>query len=164
MTFRSQPKNCQIRRTVTCDLTNWRNTKCDIMFCMKYIPSGHLVFIFGQPRGESLPSWSSLPVCRTHRVPTYPWLSSASERFSFSKPDLPYSGLRDPSTHTFSESWWCELSKYGQNGKQQQTTNNDKKQQRQTMKNDKQQQVTNKNERQTMTKEKQQQTTTNNNN
>ena len=43
------------------------------MFCMKYIPSGHLVFIFGQPRGESFPSWSFLPACRTHRVPTYPW-------------------------------------------------------------------------------------------
>ena len=58
--------------------------------------------------------------CRTHRVPTYPWYFPSpspstwtGKRFLFSKPDLPYSGLRDPSTHIFSESWWCQLSKFG---------------------------------------------------
>ena len=46
--------------------------------------------------------------CRIHRVPTYPWYfppsSRTSQWFSFSKPDLPYSSLKVPSTHTFSES------------------------------------------------------------
>ena len=48
--------------------------------------------------------------CRTHRVPTYPWYfpsspsSRTGRRFLFQKPDLAYSSLRVPSTHTFSES------------------------------------------------------------
>ena len=59
---------------------------------------------------------TAAPHCRTHQVPTYPWHfppSPPSKRFSFSKPDLPYSGLRNPSTQTFSESPWCQLSKFG---------------------------------------------------
>ena len=46
--------------------------------------------------------------CRIHRVPTYPWYFPpfrTSQWFSFSKPDLSYSGLRDPSTHIFLTDW-----------------------------------------------------------
>ena len=56
--------------------------------------------------------------CRIHRVPTYPWYfppspppSWTSQWFSFSKPDLPYSGLRDLVNPYFSDGlasreWW----------------------------------------------------------
>ena len=57
--------------------------------------------------------------CQTHWVPTYSWYfpsispssSQTGKRFLVWKPYLQYSGLRDPSIHTFSESAWYLLSK-----------------------------------------------------
>ena len=59
-------------------------------------------------------NYENIDFCRTHRVLTYPWYFPSppsppspppwtGKRFLFSKPDLPYSSFRVPSTHTFSE-------------------------------------------------------------
>ena len=114
MTFRSQPKKLpnkgellrviwpieQIRNVILCSV--WNIYLVDIWFSFLANPVENL-FLVG-------------PFCLLVGPIGYrpiPGFSSASERFSYSMPDLPYSGLRDPSTHTFSESSWCQLTIFG---------------------------------------------------